>query len=75
MALWLRVYSSPSTPTAVLNEFTDSLTACEREFLDKFLLTPVNGDEASERPSLTVANRWQLRRRISQKVRCFLGGG
>ena len=58
----------------MLNEFADSLTACEREFLDKFLLTPVNGEDSTEPPSLTPVNRWQLRHRISQKVRRFLGG-
>ena len=65
---------SPPEAAAVLNEFADSLTACERDFLDKFLLTPVNGEDSTERPSLTPANRWQLRHRISQKVRRFLGG-
>ncbi len=57
---------------SMMDEFLDTLTTGEREFLHRFLTSPTDPADDSEDPNLSSTTVWQRRHRIRCKLHQFL---
>jgi DNA-directed RNA polymerase specialized sigma24 family protein len=55
----------------MMDEFSATLTAQERRFMEKFLLEPPDAEPTPEQGELSADSIWQRRHRIRRKLKAF----